>query len=155
VQLFGGFSEGMAAAGGDCPLDTKLLALKRKKEAVRSTVDKAMYDLEVQGKTVGVQIKVSRDGVAFMGVYNCNNFHATEDDWEKVLSEGLGATFTVDWQSTKYCWEDLAILGASTQNGMAQWRETLPSRQWTRQAPSSPWQWRCTLGWVPIRHSPL
>ena len=83
-------------------MDTTQQALQGKKEVVRSIVDKAMYDLEVQGKTAGVEITLSRDGVAYMGICDSNLLGATTDDWNRVLSEGLGTTFSVNWRMIRY-----------------------------------------------------
>ena len=91
-------------------MDTMVQAMQDKKVVVRSMVDKAMYDLEVQGKTAGVEITLSHEGVAYMGICDSNLLGATTDDWNRVLSEGLGTTFTVNWRLIRYSRDDLLVI---------------------------------------------
>jgi len=99
--------------------------LQRKKETVLHIVFEAVGDLSLvipvdnldtdeerlPGGDIdpsdGVEITLSRDGVSYMGVCHSNRVGATADDWNRVLSEGLGTTFTVNWGHTRYSAEEL------------------------------------------------
>jgi len=50
----------------------------------------------------------SRDGVVFMELHNMGS--ASDDDWTRALSEGLGATFEVHWEDAKYPDDDPRLL---------------------------------------------
>jgi len=107
----------MAAAGADKFTDA---SLQRKKEMVRRVVSDALGDIvfDVLGdlsivvavKTQGFQITLSRDGVAYMGVCDSMRLGATTADWNRLLSEGLGTKFNVDWRRTKYSRGGLRVL---------------------------------------------
>ena len=40
---------------------------------------------------------ISRDGVVYVGFRNWSRVSADDDDWDRVLSEGLGTKFKVEW----------------------------------------------------------
>jgi hypothetical protein len=73
-------------------------------------VDTAMHDLVSQEKTKEVACTFSRYGVAYMGVCEQGSVGATENTWNRVLSEGLGTTLNVNWYTTKYSWGYLRVL---------------------------------------------
>ena len=49
-----------------------------------------------------------RDGVVFMELHKMGS--ASDDDWARALSEGLGVTFEVDWGDHKYGADDPRLL---------------------------------------------
>ncbi|KAJ1477900.1 hypothetical protein T484DRAFT_1749844 [Baffinella frigidus] len=58
---------------------------------------------------------ISRDGIAYMG--GCDSTRlattdggATANDWERVLSEGLGTKFNIDWEHAKHSVGDARVL---------------------------------------------
>ena len=65
-------------------------------------VDTAMHDFVTQGKNEDVACVLSRYGVGYMGVCERSSLGATDDDWNRLLSEGLGTTFNVLWHTTNY-----------------------------------------------------
>ena len=90
--------------------DAELKTLQGKRDAVQRMVDEALDDLAIQGKTGEVEITLSRHGVdhitlsryriIFMGRCHANRLGATADHWNRVLSEGLGTKFYIDWDHT-------------------------------------------------------
>jgi len=50
----------------------------------------------------------SRNGIVFMELRLMGA--ASGDDWARALSEGLGATFKVEWEDTKYSDDDPRLL---------------------------------------------
>ena len=94
----------MAAVSIDGPATLPLLPGKR--EAVQHMLDAALVDLTDQGKTGKVKCAFSRGGVAYVGGERTGDAvfvgftrlgAATVDDWNRILSEGLGTTFSVNW----------------------------------------------------------
>ena len=85
----------MAAAGADKLTDA---GLQRKKEMVHRMVFDAVWN----NVFYDFHITLSRDGVAYMGVCDSTHLGATTADWNRLLSEGLGTTFNVDWCRNQY-----------------------------------------------------
>ncbi|KAJ1495876.1 hypothetical protein T484DRAFT_1760786 [Baffinella frigidus] len=107
----------MAAAGADKLSDAKL---QEKKGKVHRMVSEALgalsvviaFDiLELQEKIeVDVVFTLSRNSVVYFGGSASSVSFATPDDWMSVLSNGLGTTFTIDWDHTRYSTYDLRVL---------------------------------------------
>ena len=91
-------------------VDAKLQALQEKRESVQRMVDEALADITLHEMTSQVVCTISRDLVGYMGHCGWNSIRATDNDWNRVLSEGLGTKFTFDWDHTKYFREDLRVL---------------------------------------------
>jgi hypothetical protein len=97
----------MAAAGVGDRADGNLQRLQSKKETVKRMVNAALSDLGIKA----IVCTISHDGVAYLGGEpGWRGLEATAADWKHVLSQGLGTTFTVDWDSTNYFDGDLLIL---------------------------------------------
>ena len=107
----------MAAAGAGNIPSTELQALQEKKMTVQRAVDAALNDLEIEE----VDITLSRDGIAYLGdvslqvVYMegnvSNRSSATGEDWNRVLSQGLGTSFHVSWcRDNTHSTVDLRVL---------------------------------------------
>jgi len=100
----------MAAAGADTLMDAELQALQEKKQTVRSIGQKVISHLEIERQIFGVEITLSRDKIVYVGSLFFTNVCASDNDWNRVLSEGLGTAFTVDWWHPAYVWADLREL---------------------------------------------
>jgi hypothetical protein len=101
----------MAAAGGDN--HARLQDLKRRRNEVETVVNRCMYNPEIANVGEVVEYAFSRDGITFMGgieAFEGVVVRATDDDWNRVLSEGLATTFTVEWSIPKYPKDDLRVL---------------------------------------------
>ena len=87
----------MAAAGGDN--HARLQDLKRRRDEVETVVNRCMYNPEISKVGEVVEYAFSRDGITFMGGIEAVEgvvVLATDDDWNRVLSEGLATTLMVD-----------------------------------------------------------
>ena len=110
----------MAAAGIDEPTDATMQLLPEKRGATQRMLDAALDDILDPEKTGHAVCAFSRDGVEYVGgerglgevvhVGDKRLGEATVDDWNRVLVEGLGATFSVDWSLDKYDQDDLRVL---------------------------------------------
>ena len=96
----------MAAAGSNATLQ----GLQGKKQVVHRLVSEALGDLLIQEETRGVEITLSRYSIIYMGVCDSNLLEAAADDWNRVLSEGIGTKFNVGWYRNKYSMGDLRVL---------------------------------------------
>ena len=83
----------MAAMGAGNIPDKELQVLQEKRMNVQLVFDEAMNDLEIEE----VEMTLSRDGIVYLGRNASNLSSATAEDWNRVLSEGLGTTFNVGW----------------------------------------------------------
>ena len=104
----------MARVGADSPTDAGMQYLDDKREAVQRKVDDALRYLELEDKTSDASEVVcffflhgnSNDGTHELW----GNSDATDDDWNHVLSQGLGARFEVAWYVPKYSLGDMRVL---------------------------------------------
>jgi len=107
-------------AGTGHPTDAKLQSLQEKKGMVHRMVSEALGELSVlvafdilelqEEIEVEVVFTISRDGVVYFGGSASSVSFATPDDWMGVIFEGLGTTFNVGWDHTKYPTDDLRAL---------------------------------------------
>jgi len=84
----------MAAAGS---------ALEEKRQVVERFLGGAMEFVSHELATHDLSefdCTCSRDGIMFMDLEGFPT--ATDDDWNRALSEGLGTKFTVEWSDPKY-----------------------------------------------------
>ena len=101
----------MAAAGGDNHV--RLQDLQRRRDEVETVVNHCMYNPEIANVGEVVEYAFSRDGITFMGgieAFEGVVVRATDDDWNRALSEGLATTFNVEWSIPKYPKDDLRVL---------------------------------------------
>ena len=92
----------MAAEGSENS-EANLHALKEKRESVERFLGGAMEFVSDELATHDLSVfdcTFSRDGVVFMDLYGLPT--ATDDDWNRVLSEGLGTKFKVECSDRKY-----------------------------------------------------
>ena len=99
----------MAAAVADAPMDADAQWLRGKREAVHDMFYESLYTINMEGIPGEVEYTCSRDGVVFFGLRVMSTDHigvkhyqkfegdATDDEWNRVLSEGLGAKFNLNW----------------------------------------------------------
>jgi hypothetical protein len=72
-----------------------------------------MYNPEISKVGEVVEYAFSRDGITFMGgieAFERVVVRATDDDWNRVMSEGLATTFTVEWSIPKHLEDNLRVL---------------------------------------------
>jgi len=100
----------MAAAGAYRPANATLQDPQGKRKVVHRLVSEALGDLLIQGETRGVEITLSRYSIIYMGVCDSSLLEAADDDWDRVISEGLGTKFNVGWYRNKYSMGDLRVL---------------------------------------------
>ena len=107
----------MAASVVDKPTDAENRpghALQLKRETVQRMVDAALFNLQIKVPSKPrkkILCELSRDGVAYLGGEpGWRGVEATDDDWTRLLSEGLGATFSLEWTHANLSWEDLLML---------------------------------------------
>jgi len=109
----------MAAAFADYSPEQ---GLERKREFVIATIaealDHVLNELLPHATIPPIDLTCSRDGIVFEGKVTQT---ATDDDWNRVLSEGLAVKFNVDWSDPKECFGRPA--GASTPGNNLQHHE--------------------------------
>ena len=101
----------MAAASGDN--HARLQDLQRRRDEVVTVVNHCMYNPVISKVGEVVEYAFSRDGITFMGgieAFKGVAVLATDDDWNRVLSEGLATTFTVEWSIPKHLEDNLRVL---------------------------------------------
>ncbi|KAJ1465536.1 hypothetical protein T484DRAFT_1757337 [Baffinella frigidus] len=101
----------MAAAGGQSP-NAELKDLQEKRDGVETVINRCMYEPEISKVGEVVEYAFTRDGITFMGgIESLEGIEpATDNDWDRVLSEGLGTKFQVQWSLPNYLKEDLRVL---------------------------------------------
>jgi len=94
----------MAAAGAREPRIAELQALQGKKEAVQYKLSKSCDDLKLQSMGGIVWCNVWSEGVIYQRLYGIfdDSLGPTSEDWDRVLSEGLGTKFIVSWYHNRY-----------------------------------------------------
>ncbi|KAJ1482116.1 hypothetical protein T484DRAFT_1805069 [Baffinella frigidus] len=100
----------MAAADAE-PSYAKL-ALQGKRAGVQTLVNRCVCEPAILKVGEVIEYAFTRDGITFMGGIESSEAEkaATDDDWNRVLSEGLATKFKVEWSLPKYPKEDLRVL---------------------------------------------